>query len=66
MFPIMPSSKIAQTVLFHRTKWPTELKIETNLKMTSHPKPLSQIQNTFTEMFNIMPSTRIAQTDLLN
>ena len=32
-----------------------------NLKKKSTPEPLTQIQNNFTELFLIIPSTKIAQ-----
>ena len=57
MFPMMPSFKIAQMVPLHQTEGPPELQIK--LLMTS--EPLAQIQNNFTELFLITPSTKIAQ-----
>ena len=62
MFPMMPSFKIALMVLLHRSGGPIELQIR-NLKKkkkTSAPEPLTQIQNNVTELFLIIPSTKIA------
>ena len=58
--PNMPSFKIALMVPLHRTGGPPELQIRNILK-TSTPEQLIQIQNNFTKLFLIIPSTKIAQ-----
>ena len=57
---MISSTKIAQMVLLRRTKGLPELQIRIYL-ITSHPEPMVQIQNNFTELSHIMPSTKIAQ-----
>ena len=59
MFPIMFSTKIAQTDLLHWAKWLPELYLNVISFWTTGPK---FIHNNFTEMFLIMPSTKIAQS----
>ena len=55
-------SKFAQMVMLHRTKGcqSSRWEMSFNILMT-FPEPLVQIQNNFTELFLIMPFTKIAQ-----
>ena len=58
---MMPSTKIAQMVQLHRTKGAARAVDKKCLLMTFPPEPQVQIQNIFTELILIMPSTKIAQ-----
>ena len=60
MFLILRSSISAQLVSLPPPKWLSELYIRNAIK-TASPEPLIQIQYNFTEMFLIMPSSKIAQ-----
>ena len=64
MFPIMSSTKIALMVLLLQTKWPPELRLEKIFKQ--HLELLTQIQNNLTEVFLIVPSSKIVQTVTLS
>ena len=56
----MPWSKTAQMIPLPRTKGPPELKIR-NISKWHLMNSLVQIQNDFTEMFPMIPYTKIDQ-----
>ena len=55
----MPLTKIAQMVLLYQKGASPEL-LDKKCRQTS-PEPMVQIHNNFTEMFLMIPSTKIAQ-----
>ena len=61
MFLMMLSAKIAQMVLLTE-KGAARALDKKYLQTTFSPEPLVQIQNNFTEMFLMLPSTKLITT----
>ena len=62
---MMPSTRIAQISGFAPSKKEVRA-LDMKFCLTTSPEPLVKINNYFTEMFLMIPSTRIAQMVLLS